>query len=279
MTSEPSGVAQPIQRFEDLLRLGDESVLALLRHVENGSLAAALRGAPEGVSDLFYRNMSYRAALMIREYCLGEETTLLSDGEVEEQHRGIVALANGLLESGEATLANPHGPIHPDRCGGPGGLKTLMRQFESILARDAKELASERFDDQWATALHALPESEVEAFLAKIHRRDARRIREAMRVAPPPTLGEVEMARLYIGHSSLPSPEFTVATARTLFGDPDLLSNFPPSFPWIYIRDHRAIMTEAMGAEWVENMEEKTAPWTHLLEKALRRAVKRLFSR
>lgn len=53
--------------FENLLDLDDRSIQVLLRQVETSSLVIALKGAPDELVEKFLRNMSQRAAQLIRE--------------------------------------------------------------------------------------------------------------------------------------------------------------------------------------------------------------------
>ncbi|MDA0239741.1 MAG: flagellar motor switch protein FliG, partial [Proteobacteria bacterium] len=53
--------------FEDLLRCDPAGIQVLLRQVEKDQLGLALKGGSEEIKDLFYQNMSERAAKMMRE--------------------------------------------------------------------------------------------------------------------------------------------------------------------------------------------------------------------
>ncbi|MHB1206816.1 MAG: flagellar motor switch protein FliG, partial [Rhodospirillaceae bacterium] len=53
--------------FEDLIRLDATGAQVVLRQVEKEKLAMALKGGSEGVKELFFANMSGRAAKMLKE--------------------------------------------------------------------------------------------------------------------------------------------------------------------------------------------------------------------
>lgn len=53
--------------FEDLAKLDPGGVQTLLRNVDKGQLALALKGASDTLRDLFFSNMSERAAKILRE--------------------------------------------------------------------------------------------------------------------------------------------------------------------------------------------------------------------
>jgi flagellar motor switch protein FliG len=53
--------------FEDVLLLDDRSMQRVLKEVDTKDLSTALKGASEELQEKFFRNMSSRAAEMIRE--------------------------------------------------------------------------------------------------------------------------------------------------------------------------------------------------------------------
>ena len=53
--------------FEDILLLDDRAIQRVLRDVDNGDLAVALKGANEEVQNAIFNNLSKRLAVMIRE--------------------------------------------------------------------------------------------------------------------------------------------------------------------------------------------------------------------
>ena len=90
--------------FEDLLRLDPGGVQTLIRGVENNRLALALKGSSDSIRDLFFSNMSERAAKILREDMDGMGPVRLRD--VDESQSEIVATAKDLADRGEIMLAD-----------------------------------------------------------------------------------------------------------------------------------------------------------------------------
>ena len=90
--------------FEDLSRLDPGGVQTLIRGVENAKLAIALKGASDAVRDLFFSNMSERAAKILREDMDAMGPVRLRD--VDEAQMEIVSTAKDLADRGEIMLAN-----------------------------------------------------------------------------------------------------------------------------------------------------------------------------
>ncbi|MCX7686217.1 MAG: flagellar motor switch protein FliG [Acetobacteraceae bacterium] len=90
--------------FDDLARLDGPGVQALLRAVEKDKLPLALKGASEQIRELFLRNMSERAARMLREDIAALGPVRLRD--VDEAQAAIVALAKDLASRGEISLSD-----------------------------------------------------------------------------------------------------------------------------------------------------------------------------
>jgi flagellar motor switch protein FliG len=89
--------------FEDLSRLDPGGVQTLIRGVENSKLAIALKGASDAVRDLFFSNMSERAAKILREDMDAMGPVRLKD--VDEAQMEIVSTAKDLADRGEIVLA------------------------------------------------------------------------------------------------------------------------------------------------------------------------------
>ncbi len=89
--------------FDDLARLDGAAVQALLRTAGNGPVALALKGAGEKLKDLFFANMSERAAKILREELGAMGPVRLS--AVEEAQRLLVNTAKELAASGEIALS------------------------------------------------------------------------------------------------------------------------------------------------------------------------------
>lgn len=93
--------------FEDLGRLDPAGVQTLLRTVEKDKLAAALKGASEQLRDLFFSNMSERAAKLLREDMQAMGPIRLR--EVEEAQMAMVQTAKDLASRGEIVIADSSG--------------------------------------------------------------------------------------------------------------------------------------------------------------------------
>ncbi len=89
--------------FEDLMRVDPAGIQVLLRQVEKDQLAMALKGGSEDIQDLFFKNMSERAAKMMREDM--EAMGPVRIKEVDEAQAGIVNSAKTLADSGEIVIA------------------------------------------------------------------------------------------------------------------------------------------------------------------------------
>jgi len=85
--------------FDDLGRLTPQSVQVLLPNVDKEKLPLALKGASEKLRELFLRNMSERAAKMLRDDIEALGPVKLRD--VDEAQAAIVALAKELAAQGE----------------------------------------------------------------------------------------------------------------------------------------------------------------------------------
>ena len=90
--------------FEDLLKLDDKAIQALLREVDNGQWALALKGAGEELKDKVLGNLSQRAADMLREEMEYLGPVKLSD--VETAQGGVVDTVRRLEDSGEITVGS-----------------------------------------------------------------------------------------------------------------------------------------------------------------------------
>jgi flagellar motor switch protein FliG len=88
--------------FEDLQRLDGAGMQALLRAVEKDKLALALKGASEQMRELFMRNMTERAARLLRDDIAALGPVRLRD--VDEAQATIVALAKDLAAQGAIEL-------------------------------------------------------------------------------------------------------------------------------------------------------------------------------
>jgi flagellar motor switch protein FliG len=93
--------------FEDLGKLDPSGVQTLLRAVDKGQLAIALKGASDDLRDLFFSNMSERAAKIMREDMANMGPVRLRDVDAAQQ--SMVQLAKDLAAKGEIILAEAGG--------------------------------------------------------------------------------------------------------------------------------------------------------------------------
>jgi len=93
--------------FDDIVLLDDRSVQRVLREVESKDLSMALKVATEEVKDLVFRNMSERAANIIKEELEFMGPVRLKD--VEECQMKIVEIIRNLEEEGEIVISGRGG--------------------------------------------------------------------------------------------------------------------------------------------------------------------------
>ena len=89
--------------FEDLTRIDPSGVQALLRQVEKDQLAMSLKGGSDDIKDLFFKNMSERAAKMMQEDMEAMGPVRLK--EVEEAQGNVVQTAKTLADAGEIVIS------------------------------------------------------------------------------------------------------------------------------------------------------------------------------
>jgi len=93
--------------FDDLGKLDPGGVQTLLRAVPKEKLGIALKGAADPIKDLFFSNMSERAAKMLREEIESMGPVRLRD--VDEAQMLMVQTAKDLSAKGEIVLADNKG--------------------------------------------------------------------------------------------------------------------------------------------------------------------------
>ncbi|WP_003544021.1 flagellar motor switch protein FliG [Desulfotomaculum nigrificans] len=89
--------------FEDIVKLHDISIQKVLREVDNKDLALAMKGANQEVNNRIYKNMSKRAADMLKEEIEYMGPVRLKD--VEEAQQRIVNVIRRLEEAGEIVIS------------------------------------------------------------------------------------------------------------------------------------------------------------------------------
>ncbi|MCP5431954.1 MAG: flagellar motor switch protein FliG [Alphaproteobacteria bacterium] len=93
--------------FEDLANLDPGSVQTLLRAVDKDKLALALKGASDTLRDMFFSNMSERAAKLLKEDMEMMGPVRLKD--VDEAQMQMVNIAKDLAAKGEIMMAESKG--------------------------------------------------------------------------------------------------------------------------------------------------------------------------
>jgi flagellar motor switch protein FliG len=94
--------------FDNLLTVDDRGIQTLLREVGSDSLAVALRGAEPDVQDKILKNMSKRAAEILKDDMEARGPVKLAD--VETAQKEIIAIAQRLAEEGTISLGGKGAP-------------------------------------------------------------------------------------------------------------------------------------------------------------------------
>ncbi len=106
LEEEDSHLVDQIRRlmfvFEDILLVNDKGIQAVLKEVDQEELALALKAASEDVKNKILKNMSERAAQLIKEDMEYMGPTRLSDVEAAQQR--IVDVVRRLEEAGELII-------------------------------------------------------------------------------------------------------------------------------------------------------------------------------
>ncbi len=90
--------------FDDLIKLDDKGVQAVLKEVQTESLVLALKGAMPEMREKIFRNMSSRAAETLREDLEGRGPVRVSDVEAEQKE--ILKIVRRLVEEGQIVIAS-----------------------------------------------------------------------------------------------------------------------------------------------------------------------------
>ena len=88
--------------FENLMDVDDRGIQLLLREIQSESLIIALKGASEELREKIFKNMSQRAAEMMREDLESKGPVRLS--EVEAEQKEILKVVRRLAEEGQLVL-------------------------------------------------------------------------------------------------------------------------------------------------------------------------------
>ncbi len=104
-------IAQEIQDnmfvFDNLIDVDDRGIQTLMREVASDQLLLAMRGADEGLKEKIFKNMSKRAAEMLRDDLEAAPPVRLSD--VEAAQKEILTVARRLADAGEIMLGGSGG--------------------------------------------------------------------------------------------------------------------------------------------------------------------------
>ncbi len=99
-------LAQQIQDrmfvFDNLIDLDDRSIQLLMREIQSETLIVALKGTSEALREKIFKNMSQRAAEMLRDDLESKGPVRLS--EVEAEQREILRIVRRLAEEGQIVM-------------------------------------------------------------------------------------------------------------------------------------------------------------------------------
>ncbi len=88
--------------FENLIEVDDQGIQKLLRDVPQDVLQRALKGADEDLREKIFKNMSKRAAELMRDDLEAMPPVKVSD--VEAAQKEVLAIARRMADAGEIML-------------------------------------------------------------------------------------------------------------------------------------------------------------------------------
>ncbi|MBT0400380.1 flagellar motor switch protein FliG [Morganella morganii] len=88
--------------FENLIEVDNRSIQRILQDVSNDSLVIALKGCNEDLREHFLRNMSTRAAEIVRDDLESRSPVRMS--QVENEQKSILLIVRRLMETGEIVI-------------------------------------------------------------------------------------------------------------------------------------------------------------------------------
>jgi flagellar motor switch protein FliG len=88
--------------FEDIVKLDDKSIQRLLRDVDSKDLSLALKGSDKNIREVFFKNMSEKAAKLLRDDIEMMGPVLMRD--VSETQTKIVGTVRALEQAGEIII-------------------------------------------------------------------------------------------------------------------------------------------------------------------------------
>jgi flagellar motor switch protein FliG len=111
VTETDENLAQEIQDlmfvFDNLIDVDDRGIQTLLREVSTDNLIIALKGADDDIKEKIFKNMSKRAAEMMRDDLEAKGPVRVS--EVEAAQKEILGIARRLAEQGDIALGGSGG--------------------------------------------------------------------------------------------------------------------------------------------------------------------------
>src|SRR5207249_9639850 len=93
--------------FEDILKVDDKGIQMILKEVDNDELGLALKTASQDLQGKIFKNMSERAATLIKEDMQYMGPVRVSDVEAAQQR--IVDIVRRLEDAGEIIIAGRGG--------------------------------------------------------------------------------------------------------------------------------------------------------------------------
>jgi flagellar motor switch protein FliG len=90
--------------FDDLVKVDDRGIQEIIKNVNNEKWKVALRTASDGVKDLVFKNMSERAAQMLKEDMEAMSAVKLSD--IEAMQMEVITITRKLESEGKIVIAS-----------------------------------------------------------------------------------------------------------------------------------------------------------------------------
>ncbi|MBI5237294.1 MAG: flagellar motor switch protein FliG [Deltaproteobacteria bacterium] len=95
--------------FTDLLSLDDKAMQMIIKEISTDMLSISLKGSDDSLKDKFFKNMSERAAEMLKEDIASKGPVRLSD--VEKTQQEIIKVARRLEQEGKIVRAGRGGDV------------------------------------------------------------------------------------------------------------------------------------------------------------------------
>ncbi|GBU26911.1 flagellar motor switch protein FliG [Treponema sp. R8-4-B8] len=140
--------------FEDIVKLDDRSVQKVMREVDSQELAKALKGVNSEVRDKFFRNMTKRAAAMLKEDMDYMGPIRLKD--VEEAQKKIIYIIRYLEERDEIVIARAEDKLIVGEC-----IKTEF-EWENLISIGDDDISRIIAEADYPTLLKSLKLTSLE---------------------------------------------------------------------------------------------------------------------